>query len=244
MSEELTTSGAQLPAQAYNPAPLEITAEDIPTPRVKFAQGLSGVVTDGLVPYGAIYSQIGAGDTKPVVLAEPAKENGGLGPAVRFYVLGLKKGRSYNDKFGDLQQLRPGEPDPPLTEVKDQRPWNIYPTFDFTIALPELDEAVRLPRKLMLYKKWGGQAAKQIQLELLKAQSLGQNYSEIPFEIQAKKDKTDSGAFATAIVRVADVPAVQVKKDLEVVQLVAQNVSPDAPPAPAPAPALEAPALD
>jgi hypothetical protein len=128
--------------------------------------------------------------------------------------------------------------------VKDQRPWNIYPTFDFTIALPELDEAVRLPRKLMLYKKWGGQAAKQIQLELLKAQSLGQNYSEIPFEIQAKKDKTDSGAFATAIVRVADVPAVQVKKDLEVVQLVAQNVSPDAPPAPAPAPALEAPALD
>jgi hypothetical protein len=103
---------------------------------------------------------------------------------------------------------------------------------------------VRLPRKLMLYKKWGGQAAKQIQLELLKAQSLGQNYSEIPFEIQAKMDKTDSGAFATAIVRVADVPAVQVKKDLEVVQLVAQNVSPDAPPAPAPAPALEAPALD
>lgn len=246
MSQEVSTTGSAevgLPAQQYNPAPLEITAEDIPTPRVKFAQGLSGVVTDGLVPYGAIYSQIGAGDPAPEILAAPAKENGGLSEPVRFYVLGLKKGRSYVDKFGDLQRLQDHEPTPDLSEVKDQKPWNVYPTFDFTIALPELDESIRLPRKLMLYKAWGKQAAKQLQLELLKAQALGENYSEIPFEIRAKRDKNDSGSFATAVVRRADVPAVQVEKDLAVVREVAQNVAPDAP-APTPAPAIEAPALD
>lgn len=245
MSQDLATTGSALPAQQYHPAAgSEITAEDIPTPRVKFAQGLSEPVTDGLVPYGCIYTQEGPGDPDPQVLAAPAKENGGVSEPVRFYVLSLKKGRSYVDSSGDLQRLRDGDPTPPLTEVKDQKPWNVYPTFDYTIALPGVDEEVRLPRKLMLYKKWGKQAAKSINLVILKAQAMGEEVSEIPFEIQAKRDKNDSGSFATAVVRRADVPAAQLQKDIEVVREVAKNVAPSQAPAPTNAPALETPALD
>lgn len=242
MTEELTTTQpAGLPALAYNPNQ-ELTAEDIPTPRLKFAQGLSAVVTDELVPYGAIYSVIGRDDQSPEIVAKPAAAKGQIGPAVRFYVLDIKKGYSYADTNGDLDNTRDGSY-PDLSVVKNNDPREVYRTFDYTIVVPSLDTF--LPRKLMLYKKWGGSAAKRINLALLQAQQQNKEFSSVAFSLRAKKDSKDTHSFATAIVDVADVPAVEAAKDAEVVAKLRAFVGgpQSSQPAPTSTP-VEAPAID
>ncbi len=240
MSQDLAETRSALPAQAYNPSQ-ELTSEDIPTPRVKFAQGLSEVVTGGLVPYGAIYSVVGQGDPSPSVLAEPAKSAGEQGPGVRFYVFSVRKGYSFSNTQNDLDNTRDGSY-PDLSLVKNQDPREVYRTFDYTIALPDHDGM--LPYKLMLYKKWGGQAAKRINLSLLQAQANGKDPATECFSLRAKKDKSDKGSFATAIVDVDKVPAVQALKDIEVLETVRQFVAPAQVQQAAPVSSPDAPALD
>jgi hypothetical protein len=96
----------------------------------------------------------------------------------------------------------------------------------------------------MLYKKWGASAAKRINLQLLLAEQSGKDPSTVAFSLKAKKDKNDQGSFATAIVDVATVPAVEAKKDAELVERLRKFVgATQAPPAQS-VPAIEAPALD
>ena len=241
MTEELATQEqAGPPALRYNPAQ-ELTSEDIPVPRVKFAQGLSSVVTDGLVPYGAIYKTLGRDDPQPEILVDPAKANGETGEGVRFYVYSVKKGYSFKNAAGDLDNTRDGTY-PDLSLVKNNDPKEVYRTFDFTIAIPEHDQM--LPHKLMLYRRWGASAAKRINLALLQAQAADKDPSSVAFTLKAKKDKNDYGSFATAIVDVADVPAVEAQKDAEIVEKLRSFVG-NSQSTPQPSrPAIEAPALD
>ena len=160
MSEELATTEGGVPALAYNPGQ-EITAEDISTPRIKIAQGLSQAVTDGTVPLFAIYSTLGQDDPSPVVLAKPGDTTG-----VRFYVTDLRKGFSYKDAQNELKPSRDGSY-PDLSLVKNQDPKEISRTFDYTIVVPEHNSF--LPYKLLLTRT-GAQAAKFINLQILTAQ--------------------------------------------------------------------------
>ena len=246
MSEELaTTQAAGLPEQRYNPQSQEITADDIPTPRVKFAQGLSRVVLENDVPYGAIYTVIGQNDENPTVLRAPAKSKGELGDAVRFYVLaGPKKGFSWTNTAGDLDNNRDGSY-PDLSVVKNNDPKEVYRTFDYVIAVADPELKLPLPHKLMLYRRWGADAAKRINMETLLAQMDGKDTSAIPFSLRAKKDQNDAGSFATAIVEpIENLPAAQAEKDAALVAKLRPFVGQATAPAPSSAPAIEAPALD
>lgn len=235
---------SEVPGLAYDPAN-EITAEDIPTPRVKFAQGLSKVVSRGLVPYGNIYATLGADDPDPAILAAQPKGES-TSPPVRFYVLaGPKKGYSYTNKYGDLDNTRDGSY-PDLSLVRNDDPREVYRTFDYVIALPDHCEQ-GLPFKLMLYKKWGGSAAKRINLELLFAKNAGKDASSVAFTLSSRKDEGEKGDFCTAVVDVAQVPALEAAKDQEVVEKLkptaVQLAGPARPQIAAPA-TTTAPALD
>jgi hypothetical protein len=129
---ELSTQApAGPPALAYNPSQ-ELTSEDIPTPRIKFGQGLSHAVMDGTVQYGAIYSVVGQDDPAPSTLVPPSKENGQTGDELRFYVLsGPRKAFSWTNPSNDLDNNRDGSY-PDLSQVKDGDPRKVYRTFDYT----------------------------------------------------------------------------------------------------------------
>lgn len=238
MSEELATTDAPgVPALAYNPGQ-EITAEDISTPRVKIAQGLSQAVTDGTVPLFAIYSTLGQDDPSPVVLAKPGDTEG-----VRFYVTDLRKGFSYKDPQNELQSTRGGSY-PDLSLVKNNDPSEISRTFDYTIVVPEHNSF--LPYKLLLTRT-GAQAAKFINLQLLQANMKDEDSAHIPFVLRVLKRQNDKGTFGVPSVGLAEVKAVELQKDIEVVDKVRANVAPSTPPRPAnptEVAALEAPALD
>lgn len=246
MSEELApTQATGLPEQRYNPQASELTAEDIPKPRVKFAQGLSKVVLENDVPYGSIYSVIGQNDENPTVLRDPAKAKGELGESVRFYVLlGPKKGFSWTNTAGDLDNNRDGSY-PDLSQVKNNDPKEVYRTFDYVIAVVDPVLKLPLPHYLMLYKRWGGDAAKRINQEILLAEMRGLDSTAVPFSLRAKKDQNDAGSFATAIVEpIENLDAATVKKDAELVAKLRPFVGQASAPAPSSAPAIEAPALD
>ena len=230
MSEELATTGGGLPAQRYNPQ-TDITAEDIPKPRIKFAQGLSKVVT-----------VIGQNDQDPQVLRAPAAKPGQTGDPVRFYVLsGPRKGFSFKNTNDDLDNTRDGSY-PDLSLVKNNDPREVYRTFDYVVAIVDPATKLPLPHYLMLYRRWGADAAKRINLELMMAGMQEQDPTTVAFTLRAKKDSNDEGSFATAIVE----PTEAKPGDAELVAKLARYVgaSPSPQAAPSPAPAIEAPALD
>lgn len=241
MSEELATTGGGLPAQRYNPQ-TDITAEDIPKPRIKFAQGLSKVVTENGVPYGAIYTVIGQNDQDPQVLVAPASKPGQTSDPVRFYVLsGPRKGFSFKNTNDDLDNTRDGSY-PDLSQVKNNDPREVYRTFDYVVAIVDPTTKLPLPHYLMLYRRWGADAAKRINLELMMAGMQEQDPRSVAFTLRALKDSNDDGSFATAIVE----PTEAKPGDAELVAKLGQYVgaSPNPQAAPSSAPAIEAPALD
>lgn len=205
---------ANLPAQRYEGADAEITAEDISLPRMKFAQGSSDVVLEGLVPYGSIYTTLGQGDADPHVIARAGKGEDGRSEAVLFYVVGLRKGYSWTDENNNLQRSRTAPEDVEFNRVSR--------TFDYVVVLPEVE--TELPFKFLMTGLWGGQAAKQLNHLLKKAAASGPSY-DVPFELTAKKSKNAKGHFASAGVKRADRGARLVKKDLEVVHRLLAMVS-------------------
>jgi hypothetical protein len=235
LTEEIaTTAEGNVPALAYNPAQ-ELTAEDISTPRVKIAQGLSQVVADGTVPLFAIYSSVGQDDQSPNVLVKPLDSAG-----LRFYVIDLRKGFSYKDTRDELQSSRDGSY-PDLSLVLDGEPKNVSRTFDYTIVVPDHDTF--LPYKLLLTRT-GQQAAKAINHQLLLASMQEVDSGHVPFVVKVLKRQNDKGTFGVPSVSVADVPAVQLKKDIELVDKLRSRVAPSHPTPTPSAPAIEAPALD
>lgn len=207
--------GETLPAQRYDAAD-EIGAEDVPFPRMKFAQKSSDDVDAELVEYGAIYTRIGAGDVEPVTVSEPTGKEIGTqsSPAVRFYVLGIRTGYSWRDENDQFQRSQ--FPPDNLTVAKVQAAGHrVDKTYDYTVAMPELDS--EMPYRFLLTGAWGGPAARLLNLMLKRAAQNGPS-SEAAFEVVAEKGKNAKGMFSKAVVTRAKVPARELKKDLEVVQ--------------------------
>ena len=227
MSKELDTPTAALPALGYNPA-ADITAGDIPTPRIKLAQMKNVADSDGVLKIGDIFTMEGA-DIVPITVP------------VRFYLLDAFKGRQYKDTNNDVQRIQKGEPDPDLSLVLEGKPWNIYDTTDFTIAVPSVDQL--LPFKLFLANRSSGrQARKLLNLHILKSSAAGEDFRLTPFELSTTVERNSEGTWATAVVRLANAPAAEVQKELEAVATIAGNVS--AAPTPTERPQIKAPALD
>lgn len=189
-------SEATLPDQQYNPsAPGEITADDIPTPWVLFAQGQ----TKADVPYGSIYTRLG--DVANVIAA-PAKELETPGEAVRFSVLrGPQKrwgwNKTENDYWTSVEY--PTELSADGTDAKGKHPHRV---FDYVIAL--LDGDTRLPFKVR-FKRTGADAAKDINMALLMAP----DPARAVFELTVVKRQTDF-KFVVPQVQLVEVPALEV----------------------------------
>lgn len=236
MSEELTTTEAPgVPALAYNPAS-EITAEDIPTPWVLFAQQMTGSVADGEVPYGAIYSQVGGTVT---VLADPPKEKGVAGPGVTFYVLrGPIKRYGYTNKTGDYWT----SDDFPNLEDVDQSKGFPHRVFDYIIGIPDKNQI--FPFKVR-FKRTGADAAKAINMAILERSFASKQFdaATIPFTLTLTKKTKDTYNFVVPSASVAEVPAPLAAKHQEVLAVLRERAG--APPAQLPtASVVEAPAIN
>jgi hypothetical protein len=188
---------SDLPQQQYNPG---ITAEDIPTPWVLFAQGQ----TKADVEYGSIYAAIG---TQIKTLVDPPKGVDTPGERLRFYVLrGPDKRWGYIKQADNSQWVQDEYPNPQqIAEAKG----NPFLVFDYVIGMPDVDE--RLPYKIR-FKRTGADAAKQINLALLFAGP--GNESTVAFELALVKRVTDY-KFVVPTVRTVEVPALQASKDAE-----------------------------
>jgi len=206
---------SNLPAQRYDAAD-EIGAEDVPFPRMKFAQKQTDEVDAELVEYGSIFTRIGQGDAEPTTISKPTGKEMGTqsSPAVRFYVLGIRTGYSWRDENDQFQRSQ--FPPDNLTVAKVQAAGNrVDKTYDYTIAIPGLD--TEMPYRFLLTGAWGGPAARLLNLMLKRAAQQGPS-SEAAFEVVAEKGKNAKGMFSKAVVTRAKVPAREAKKDLEVVR--------------------------
>lgn len=193
-------------------------AQDVRLPRMKFAQGISGAVTDRLVEFGAIYVAFGKDDPEPVTIAKPGAR-GEAGPEVQFHVLGATPGWSYTDTQGDLGRVRPrqdGEvPYPDLSLVKDSDPRNVRRTYDYLLSVPDYPD---LPVMFLMHGKWGGESSKTINTRIKMAQVGGKNPSELTFAISAKGTKSDKGAFMQSQVRLVELKAKDLAAHRELIE--------------------------
>jgi hypothetical protein len=229
LPEQLHAPGAAVATRQQDNT--ELDSSDVRLPRMKLAQHLSRVVTDELVPYGAIYVVRDQDDNEPEVLAAPASAKGKVGDAVRFYVLAVRKGYSYTDPQGDLAISHSGQY-PNLALVKGEDPRNVRRTYDYTLVLPTFTD---LPVQFLMHGKWGGQAAKSLNTRLLLAKQQGVEPSSVAFKLQAKKAESDRGPYAAAVIGIDKVPAKDAAADAELVGSLAGLVG-AAPVAPAEAP--------
>lgn len=219
-----------LPDQQYNPsAPGEITADDIPTPWVLFAQGQ----TKADVPYGCIYTRLG---NEATVIAEPAEALDTPGPAVRFSVLrGPQKRWGWNKTENDYWTSTeyPTELSADGTDAKGKKPHRV---FDYVIAL--LDGDTRLPFKIR-FKRTGADAAKEINMALLMAP----DPARAVFELTVVK-RQDDFKYVVPQVRLVEVPALEVGDHDEIRGRLSVLAGFDPSPQQIPTTTTSAPALD
>lgn len=254
------STAANLPEQAYSrPGTVATTnpqhddgldAGDILIPRMKLAQKISGVVDNELVEYGAIYVASGSDDMNPQTIAKAAGK-GDVGPAVRFYVHGEpRKGWSW---VRDDKSLGRGPQYPDLRDVKGQDPRNVRRTYDYLVTLPAYPD---MPVRFLMHGQWGGQAAKQINTQLLLNRQRGVETHTVAFKLQARKTSSPQGGqerpFVQAVVGLDKVPAKDKAADAALVEShraligASANVSevPDEAPPARGATATDAPSLD
>jgi hypothetical protein len=160
---------AQVPDLIRTPA-LEITAQDVVLPRIKMGQYMSGAVKEQLVNPGQLYATVGQDDPDPMI----------LGDEITFYVLHVRRGKSFSEPGGELQRYDFDDPDAPA---------KAWVTFDYTIAVPEFDAGT--PFKLLLTKT-GMPAARQLNTILLRATV--PQYS-LAFRLATKKRENAKGEF-------------------------------------------------
>lgn len=202
-NEVATAPTGAVPDKAYDPA-TEITSEDVALPRVK--KGEKQSAQD--VPYGSIFTELGADDPDPQVIAEPGDGSDGTSGAVRFYVVGGPiKGRSYSEQGGDLETWRFDDP--------SAHP-DSWVTYKYVIAIPSVEDT--LPFTILLTRT-STPAARQLNTILQKA-ALTRPTDEVPLELTARKRKNQKGQFAVFQVRQVEVPTKDLKADLEVVEKV------------------------
>lgn len=214
-----------LPEQQYGPGtalatrPIEsegLDQGDILIPRMKIAQMISSVVANEIADYGAIFVVTSRDDMEPEILAAaPAK--GEMGEPVRFYVHGdPRKGWSWKpaEQGGEWR----GREYPDLRLVQGQDPRQVRRTYDFLVTLPQFP---MLPVRFLMTGAWGGQAAKQINTQLLLKRQQGVPTATIAFKLQAKKTSSPKDGqerpFVQAIVGLDKVAAKDHGKDLELV---------------------------
>lgn len=193
-----------------------LDAGDILIPRMKIAQKISRVVDDELVEYGAVYVLDSRDDMEPTIIAKaPAKD--AMSAEVRFYIHGdPRKGWSWTDSNGDLGR---GQQYPSLSLVEGQDPRKVRRTYDYLVTVIGYDA---LPIRFLMHGQWGGQAAKQLNTQLLLLRQKGLDTNEVAFKMQTKKTSSPKGGqerpFVQAIVGIAKVAAKDKSSDLELVQ--------------------------
>ncbi len=190
-SEVATTEGAGVPALASTPA-TELTGEDVALPSIKLGQFMSDHVQEGRVPSGSIFSATGADDPDPVVLWEQGDEK-----KLRFYVLSLKKGKSVSAD-GELVLFDYNDPDAPA---------EAWVTYNYAIALPEIEEA--FPYKLLLTRT-GKPAAQQINTVIAKNATVPAY--RLAFELDCKERSNKKGKFF--VPRVSHVEATEAEVEI------------------------------
>lgn len=156
--------------ELYVTPALEISADDVVLPRIKIGQFMSGPVKTRLVEAGQIYATVGQDDPDPIV----------LGDEITFYVLAIRKGKSFSEDGSELQRYDFDDPDAPA---------GAWVTYDYTVAVPEVDAGT--PFKLLLTKT-GMPAARQLNTILLRA-SVPQ-YS-LSFRMATKQRENKKGQF-------------------------------------------------
>lgn len=177
---------AQVPDLVRTRPVLDIGAEDVALPRIYIGQYMSEHVKDQLVKAGSIFTATGPDDPDPQVLAAPESKEG-----VVLHVLGLRKGKSFSDG-GELQLYDYNDP---------SAPENAWITYNYTIALPTVDEEV--PYKWTLTRT-GRPAARQLNTVLKKNEGRGPCWVNA-FRFTAAKRENAKGEFFVA--RVAPVEA-------------------------------------
>src|ERR1700761_6772106 len=143
MSTEVAERAASVPSLRPTPA-LQLDAEDLQISRFYAAQFMSKPVQDGLVKPGSLFVSTGQDDPEPV---EPWKL-GSKDQGVLVHVLSLRKGKSVVID-GELQLFDYDSPDAPA---------DAWVTYNYMIALPEVDED--LPYKWLLSRSSKPAAAK------------------------------------------------------------------------------------
>ena len=157
-----TRETPSVPDLVRTPA-LTITAEDVALPRIYIGQFMSSAVQDGLITAGQIFAASGADDADPVVLWDPKGKSAVFGEeGVKFYVLHLRKGKSWTAGPGEELQLFDFD-DP-------SAPPDAWVTYNYTLAVPDADPDV--PFKLLLTRT-GKNAALQINTVLKKGAMSG-----------------------------------------------------------------------
>jgi hypothetical protein len=211
-----------LPAQVHSPGAAVATRapesegldqNDILIPRMKIGQKTSRDVLE----YGGIYVLESRDTEEPVQLAAPPANGGAPGEAVRFYVLGDPvKGWSWRPKVEGGEWR--GDVYPDLALVEDNDPRKVRRTYDYTLTLPAYP---MLFVRFIMHGAWGGQAAKQINTQLLLNRQRGIESHTLAFKLQVKKTSANRGGqeqnYVQAIIGLDKVTAAQKAKDLELV---------------------------
>lgn len=207
-TEVATQEPAAVPALASTPS-TEITAEDIALPKIKFGQGQSNAVQDGIVPLNCIYSTTGPDDPDPVVLWEQGDKE-----PLTFHVLGLRKGKSVSVD-GELELYAFDDPNAPA---------DAWVTYNYVVALPGHDE--ELPYKLLL-SKTSKPAAQAINMVALKNASTPTH--KLAFTLTVKPRENAKGKFCVAQVRNVE----PTEEGIALAEKLLQIVPQEQPPAPA-----------
>jgi hypothetical protein len=158
-----------------------LSLEDITLPRLYRGESQANAVKLGDAPLGCIYVAQGADDPNPIVVADPAKKGEPVGPPIRAHFLGVKKGLSLREN-NELRTWQFGDPSAPA----DARI-----TYDFTLALPEVDPDV--PVKVLMASTSTG-TARRINFDLLKLDDPSR-WPELAFDLALKRrEKTEGGS--------------------------------------------------
>lgn len=180
-SQSLEKQSGGVPDLVRTPA-LEIEAEDIALPRLYLGQYMSAHVQEDRVEPGSIFTALGSDDLEPNVLWEPGQEGG-----VVFHVLAMRKGKSITVD-GELELYDYNDPEAPP---------EAWVTYNYVIALPEVDEDV--PYKWLLTRT-GRPAAQQVNMVLKKTAALGPAHTQA-FEAFTAPRENPKGKFFVPRVR-------------------------------------------
>lgn len=200
---------------ARGDASASLDAGDILIPRMKIGQKTSRDVLD----YASISVLASRDDMEPEVLAAPPGKGETVGTPVRFYVQADPiKGWSW--KPAEEGGTWRGKDYPDLRLVEGNDPRNVRRTYDYLLTLPAYP---MLPVRFIMHGAWGGQAAKQLNTQLLLMRQKGIESHTVAFKLQARKTSSPSGGqerpYVQAVVGMDTVPAKDKANDLELVEL-------------------------